>query len=1013
MFILSFYLFGCADQSVQVVNPSPVARIMSHVDGDRVLENYTILLRGTASDSNHRPEELRITWLSGTRELCPVGPAEPDGTTSCSTSLSLSEEEIILDVRDPENASDIAKVTLEVFPSGPPEGSITSPNPGGQYYSNVQVPLEAMVYDAEADPEALKVYWNSNVDGDLPVSSQPLPDGTYADNGYLTEGTHRLTLTVEDPQGNQITDTIDVAIGGENQLPSCSFTEPSDGGSIAEGELLVLRAEVSDPDVQPTLLQATFSSNLDGDLVTGAPAASGEFIFATENLSGGVHTLSLLVEDEVGGGCSDLILYTVSVPPTIELLSPTLGAVFNSNESVLFSAAVSDVEDILSTMSVIWNSNIDGDFASVYPDSNGDLAFSQPLSIGDHLITATVYDSDGLSAAAQVAIEVLDCGATLWYLDADNDGYGDTASSFVGCTPPSGYIEQLGDCDDGDPDQNPDAVEYCNGEDDDCDGSSDEVDAADVSTWYEDADGDGYGNPTTLTIACDPPGTSYITTGQDCDDTSLNVNPDAAEICEDGIDNDCYGGDESCQLSLDLGSTARKIIGHAENDYMGYRIQSAGDIDGDGLDDILIGAYGADFVNTNGQTKNAAGITYIVGSGSLSTSLSTTGNLNISTLAFAKLYGESSTDFSGRAIAAAGDINQDGYGDVLVGAHQQDGGGTDAGAVYLIYGPLTGEGELSDAAAKLTGVDTEDYAGFSLDGNSDFNGDGFLDILIGAYAEDSAANNAGRAYLIYGSATPSYEGTFSLDDADLYFDGENQSDFAGYAVSFVGDTDGDGLDDILIGAYGDDNNGNASGAAYLVRGGSTGGSLFYADHTFEGSGSNHFAGQTLSGGGDFNQDGLHDMLIGASGEDSKGNNTGAAYLVYGSAQLSYSSNLSAADIVFYGESSLDYAGISLSSTEDLDGDGGSDLLIGASGYSSSMGTAYIAFSSAGHAGSVSLENTYAKVVGGTANDYIGWSVTGLGDIDGDQNSDIAIGAYKDSTVAPNTGAVYLLLGSLW
>ncbi|MEC7985885.1 MAG: MopE-related protein [Myxococcota bacterium] len=1012
--LLPFLFFlACTDQSVQVVNPSPVARIMSHVDGDRVLENYTILLRGTASDSNHGPDELRVTWLSNNRELCPATPAEADGTTSCSTSLDLSEEEITLDVRDPENASDIAKVTLEVFPSGPPEGAITSPNPGGQYYSNVQVPLEATVYDAEADPEDLKVYWNSDLDGDLPVSSQPLPDGTYADNSYLTEGNHRLTLTVEDPQGNQSTDTIDVSVGGENQLPLCSFVEPQDGGSIAEGELLILRAELSDPDVQPTLLHASFSSNIDGELVSGAPTASGEFVFATESLSGGVHTLSLFVEDEVGGGCSDLLLYTVSVPPAIQLNSPILGDVFNSNESILFSASIQDEEDSLNSMHVVWNSNIDGDFATVYADSNGNLSFNQVLSIGNHLITATVYDSDNLSASAQVAIEILDCGATLWYLDADSDGYGNTANSFVGCTPPSGYIAQSGDCDDGDPSQNPDAIEYCNGEDDDCDGSSDETDAADVSTWYEDADGDGYGNPTTLTIACDPPAPTYITTAQDCDDTSLSVNPDAIEICEDGIDNDCYDGDDSCQISVDLTTEGRKILGHAENDYMGYRIRGAGDVDGDGMNDVLIGAYGADFVNTNGQTKNAAGITYLVGGSSLAASLNSTGNLNISTLAFAKLYGEFSTDFSGRNVAPAGDINQDGYADILIGAHQEDSSGTDSGAAYLVYGPLSGEHELSDAAAKFVGVNAEDYAGFSLDGNGDFNGDGYPDILVGAYAEDSAANNTGRTYLIYGSATPTYEGTFSLDDSDLYFDGEDQSDFAGYAVAFVGDTDGDGLDDILIGAYGDDNTGNASGTAYLVRGGSTAGSLFYADSIFEGCGSNHFAGQSLSTGGDFNQDGLSDMLIGASGEDSKGNNTGAAYMVYGSATQNYTSDLGGADIIFYGENSLDYAGISLSSSEDLDGDGGSDLLIGASGYNSSMGTTYVVFGSEGHSGTVELENTYAKVIGGSTNDYIGWSVTGLGDIDGDQLNDIAIGAYRDSTITPNTGATYILLGSLW
>ncbi|MBM4365878.1 MAG: hypothetical protein FJ102_06650 [Deltaproteobacteria bacterium] len=132
--------------------------------------------------------------------------------------------------------------------------------------------------------------------------------------------------------------------------------------------------------------------------------------------------------------------------------------------------------------------------------------------------------------------------ASTWYADADADGYGDAATSTVACDEPSGFTGDSTDCDDTSSAVSPAATELCNGIDDDCDGSTDEDSAADASTWYADGDGDGYGDASSSTVACDAPAGS-VADGTDCDDTSSDVSPAATELCN-GIDDDCDGVDD-------------------------------------------------------------------------------------------------------------------------------------------------------------------------------------------------------------------------------------------------------------------------------------------------------------------------------------------------------------------------------------------------------------------------------------------------------------------------------------
>jgi hypothetical protein len=244
--------------------------------------------------------------------------------------------------------------------------------------------------------------------------------------------------------------------------------------------------------------------------------------------------------------------------------------------------------------------------------------------------------------------------------------------------------------------------------------------------------------------------------------------------------------------TLDLALADAKLVGEEAGDWVSGCV-GAGDVDGDGHPDLLVGASG------NDEGGDRAGAAYLV-LGPVS------GTVDLS-VAHAKLLGEASTNYVG-IVSGAGDVDGDGHPDLLVSADSNDEGGTDAGAAYLVLGPVSGTRDLSLADAKLVGEDAYDHAGYSVDGAGDVDGDGHDDLLIG-----SAVANA--AYLVLGPVT----GTRVLSLADAKLVGEALGDQAGISVSGAGDVDGDGLDDMLVGANSNDEGGYLAGAAYLLSGG--------------------------------------------------------------------------------------------------------------------------------------------------------------------------------------------------
>jgi hypothetical protein len=226
------------------------------------------------------------------------------------------------------------------------------------------------------------------------------------------------------------------------------------------------------------------------------------------------------------------------------------------------------------------------------------------------------------------------------------------------------------------------------------------------------------------------------------------------------------------------------------------------------LDDLVVGATG-----DNGG-GNYAGAAYVV----LGSSLGTSSTIDLSAADY-KLVGESAADNAGYSVSSAGDVDGDGLDDVLVGAFRNDGGGTDAGAAYVVLGSSLGTNSTiylaNSADYKLVGEDISDFAGISVSSAGDVDGDGLDDFLVGAYGEDDGGLSAGAAYVVLGSSLGT-SSTIDISSAASKLVGEYSEDRAGYSVSSAGDVDGDGLSDVLVGAYGDSDGGEDAGAAYLI-----------------------------------------------------------------------------------------------------------------------------------------------------------------------------------------------------
>ena len=308
----------------------------------------------------------------------------------------------------------------------------------------------------------------------------------------------------------------------------------------------------------------------------------------------------------------------------------------------------------------------------------------------------------------------------------------------------------------------------------------------------------------------------------------------------------------------------------------------------------------------------------------------------------ASFLGEGDGDHASYFVSTAGDVNADGYDDMLVAAPHNSEAAYMAGQVYLILGKPDADWglnhSLSQADASFLGEFAQDRAGRSAAGVGDVNGDGFADWLIGSILNDEGGSDAGQAYLILGRAAADWGADVPLSQADASFVGEAAEDELGRRVAGAGDVNGDSLDDLIIAASRHDEAGVDSGEAYLLLGRAaadwgSGYPMAQANASFLGENALDQAGRRVSSAGDFNDDGYGDLIVGAPHCSRSGDAAGCAYLVFGRAVVDWEQSypLEDDDVIYVGEEALDVAGYDVASAGDVDGDGKDDFLVGAYG----------------------------------------------------------------------------------
>lgn len=441
--------------------------------------------------------------------------------------------------------------------------------------------------------------------------------------------------------------------------------------------------------------------------------------------------------------------------------------------------------------------------------------------------------------------------------------------------------------------------------------------------------------------------------------------------------------------------------GEQSYEYFGWLVSSGEDVDGDGLDDVIVAAPVWDAPSSDGLGADAGRVLLISGAG-----LREPGDGVLSTV-----YGVGYAENLGTNLALVGDVNGDGFADALLGAHGDDVAAENAGAAWLVLGDASGwtEGPVDGAAATVWYGESE-YArvGRSLAGGADIDGDGLDDMVLGGelseYDGEDEGYREGRAYLMLGSAAPAV----ALADADAIQSGPDSYGGTGKA-SALGDLNGDGYADTLIGApYGD----SYRGCAYALPGSADHAAwsapLTEAAQRLDGEASYDVFSWLMSAA-DLDGDGFDELVVGAPLSDRSDGSAGAVWIYAGAADFMDGPEAVA---ILDGPWEDWQLGSGLSSGGDMNGDGRDELLVGAvaayTGLHTKTGRFYLFEGS--DTPPAAVDEADAVLHGAAVKDYLGGS-SAFGDLDGDGRADLIVASgYTNTDEAYDIGSARVFWG---
>jgi hypothetical protein len=428
-----------------------------------------------------------------------------------------------------------------------------------------------------------------------------------------------------------------------------------------------------------------------------------------------------------------------------------------------------------------------------------------------------------------------------------------------------------------------------------------------------------------------------------------------------------FGQRSAATIDLaNLGNGGFRIDGAAVGDAAGFSVSSAGDVNGDGNADVLVGAP-----ETDNNEREQSGSVYVVYGrrSSANVDLAALGSRGF------RIDGAASSEFAGWSVADAGDVNGDRRRDLLVGAPFGNNGSPvevfgslidrrQSGSLYVVFGQAARANvdlaALGTRGFRIDGPEPVSRAGWSSARLGDMNGDGKSDIVVGA---PLVAHNerifSGSVYVVYGKSSADTIDLASLGARGLQIDGDAEGEIIfggiGWSVAGPGDVNGDGRADVLIGSTAADANGREdSGSAYIVYGRGPGtidlATLRNRGFRINGASPFDYAGSSVAGAGDLNGDGRADLVISAEQSDQNGRaDSGSAYVVFGrgTAKTIDLAKLGSRGLRLDGAAADDLTSWSVAGVGDMNGDGQPDVLVGAQAASASgrerSGTAYVAF----------------------------------------------------------------------
>jgi hypothetical protein len=415
--------------------------------------------------------------------------------------------------------------------------------------------------------------------------------------------------------------------------------------------------------------------------------------------------------------------------------------------------------------------------------------------------------------------------------------------------------------------------------------------------------------------------------------------------------------------------------------WFGTSVGTAGDVNGDGYADVIVGADGYD----NGQDEEGRAFVYHGSASGLSTTPDWTAE------------GDQEDAYFGTSVGTAGDVNGDGYADVIVGAYRYTNGEAIEGRAFVYHGSASGLSTTPDWTAESDQVQA--YFGKSVGTAGDVNGDGYSDVIVGATWYTNGEASEGRAFVYHGSAsglstTPDW--TAEGDQVQAYF---------GKSVGTAGDVNGDGYSDVIVGANAYDNGQENEGRAFVYHG-SAGGLSTTPDWTAESDQANSRFGTSVGTAGDVNGDGYADVIVGARFYDISGANEGRAFVYHGSAGGLSTTPTWTAD----GDQEGAYFGTSVGTAGDVNGDGYADVIVGAANYTDGEASEGRAFVYHGSASGLSTAPAWTAE-GDQAQAYFGTSVGTAGDVNGDGYADVIVGANAYDNSEEDEGRAFVYHGS--